>query len=130
MNTVKGMPAESLQNFIAVLADRMTNNPNSTKSAVRWLKIVLKHNMQAIVSMPEAMNTLRHTLTFIRKKEQLIPTVCKIRGKLDLAIQRRKQQREVHKEQISLEGMKPLLVFNGGKKARDRRRTRADTARG
>ena len=93
----------------------MTNQPNQTKNSVRWLKQVLKLNLQTIVALPDVLETLRHSLAFIRKKEQLLPTVCKIKGKLDLAIQTRRIKREVHKEQIGLESMKPLLVFNGGK---------------
>lgn len=60
------------------------------------------------------MGALRGIHSFIQKKEQMLATVVRMKGKVEFALQMRSQKRVVQKEALDLASMKPLLKINGG----------------
>ena len=54
------MPVESLKSVVDMLVDKLTNDPSASKYAVRWLKHVLRHNLEAVVAIPDVVATLRN----------------------------------------------------------------------
>lgn len=90
------------------------NDPAHSRHSVRWLKLTLKGNMNTIVSLPEALGTLRGCQSFIKKKEEMLPTVMKMKGKLELALAMRQKKRDVERDALDIENMKPLVTIRGG----------------
>jgi Dip2/Utp12 Family len=111
---VADLPANALEQFVHTLVDKMTNDPNNSKHAVRWLKLTVKMNMAVLMSLPDALGALRGCQAFIRKKETMLPTVMRMKGKIELALTIRRQKRDMHKEALDIEGMKPLVTIRGG----------------
>jgi hypothetical protein len=97
-----------------MLIDKLTSEPGQSRQAVRWLRQTLKQNVATVHALPETLGALRGIQAFILKKEQMLSTVVRMKGKIAFALQMRSNKREAQKEALDLASMKPLLKINGG----------------
>lgn len=70
--------------------------------------------MPLVMSLPDTLGTLRGCQGFIRKKEEMLPTVMRMKGKIELALAIRRQKRDSDKDALDIESMKPLVTISGG----------------
>ena len=109
------MPADSLKAVVDMLVDKLTNDPSASRYAVRWLKQVLKHNIEAVVAIPDVVATLRNAQTSVGKRGSMLPVLSSMRGKLAMCIDTRRQRKAAQGEHADLALMKPLIHIQGGK---------------
>ena len=109
------MQADQLQALVQILADQLAASVENTRHAVRWLRVVLRANVDRVASLGSLHDTLRALLPYLRKKEQLLPVVCRMKGKLDVLIDARHRRKLVEKEMHDLDVMKPLIEISGGR---------------
>lgn len=108
------MQPDQLQALVQVLAEQLASSVENTRHAVRWLRVLLRANIDRVAALASVHGTLRALLPYLRKKEQLLPVVCRMKGKLDVLIDTRQRHRQLEKEKRELDVMKPLIEITGG----------------
>jgi hypothetical protein len=111
------MQADQLQSLVQILAEQLASSVENTRHAVRWLRVVLRANIDKLATLTSVHSTLRSLLPYLKKKEQLLPVVCRMKGKLDVLIEARRRRKLVEKEKNELDVMKPLIEISGGRPA-------------
>ena len=111
------MQADQLQALVQVLAELLASSVQNSRHAVRWLRVLLRANADRVASLAALHGTLRALLPTLRKKEQLLPVVCRMKGKLDVLIDARQRRKQLEQEKRELDVMKPLIEITGGTQA-------------
>lgn len=111
---MSGLKSEQLQGIIQILIEYLSTSVESTRDVVRWLKIILRTNIDTISALPSIKTSLNTLLPVLKKKEALLPVVCRMKGKLEVLIQARSRKREMDRDRNELEVMKPLIEITAG----------------